>query len=113
MTSKTIALISSILFLSACSEGSVQLSAEHWQCQAKNCESSFVLKNNSTQTITAYYAVRAQSAIQTIGTDMSKGLVVAEIKDNVELQAGESQTILHQFDAARPPTNVSFKAWTK
>ncbi len=110
---KYVFLCVGLVLLSACSDHGLQVTEEHWQCEAKKCEASFTLTNGGQQTIIAHYAVRAQSAIQTIGSDLSKGFVVAEIKENVKLDAGQSQVIRHQFDAARPPTDVSVNAWVK
>lgn len=92
---------------------SVSLTDEEWSCQDKQCNVSFVLTNSGQNSINAHYAVRAQSAVQTITSDLSSGLVVAEIKETLSLDPGASKTIQHQFEAKRPPTNVKFSAWTK
>jgi len=110
---KTAAISAGGLMLAACGNGAVSLTEETWQCQNKQCEVSFVLTNADTNEVQARYAIRAQSAVQTINADLRDGLVVAEIKDSVMLAAGESQIIRHQLEATRPPTNVVFNAWVK
>ncbi len=107
------AIVAGGLILTACSNGAVSLTEEKWHCQNKQCDVSFVLTNSGTAEVEARYAIRAQSAVQTINADLRGGLVVAEIKDSVMLAAGESQTIQHQLEATRPPTNVAFNAWVK
>ncbi|MFC1748251.1 hypothetical protein ACFL2V_05530 [Pseudomonadota bacterium] len=101
------------LLLTACGGDSVSLSKENWQCENKQCDIDFVLTNPGTAPVNAHYAIRAQSSVQTITSDLRGGLVVAEIKESVTLAAGESKTLTHQLEATRPPTNVVFSAWVK
>lgn len=101
------------LILIACDGDSVDLNNSEWDCRDKQCEVSFVLTNPGENEVEARYAIRAQSAVKTINSDLSDGLVVAEIKDSIMLAAGQSQTVKLQLNASRPPTNMSFKAWVK
>ncbi len=110
--SRLILLVVSSALLVACS-AEVALTNETWQCKNKQCEVSFVLINTSDSEIEARYAIRAQSAVQTINSDMRDGLVVAEIKDSIMLAAGASQKVTHQLEATRVPTNIKFSAWVK
>ncbi len=101
------------LFLAACGGDKVVLNDEKWSCKEMQCEISFVLSNPGENEVKARYAIRAQSAVKTINSDLSDGLVVAEIKDAIMLAAGQSQTIKHQLEASRSPTNITFTAWVK
>ncbi len=112
MVFSRLVLVVSTALLVACS-ADVALTDEAWQCKDKHCEVSFVLVNTSDQPIEARYAIRAQSAVQTINSDMRDGLVVAEIKDSIMLEAGASQEVSHQLEATRVPTNIKFSAWVK
>ena len=106
-------LIVFALLLSACSGADVSLSEEKWDCKHKQCDISFVLFNPGATEVKASYAVRAQSSVKTINSDLMTGLVVAELKESVMLAAGETKTIQAQLTAMRPPTSFTFKAWVK
>jgi len=109
---RVVLVIVLVSMLAACSD-SVSLSNEDWQCKGMQCEVSFLLSNLTEAEIEARYAIRAQSAVQTINSDMSDGLVVGEIKQSVVLAPGASQQVHHQLETSRTVTNMKFNAWVK